>query len=352
MPLSPLVGHQPTRSRLNAAIRADRLPQVLLVTGPDGVGKQRLALWLAERLVCEAGGDEPCGSCTPCRRVRELVHPDVHWLVPIPRPKAGDSEKQLEEAAESLEAAMAERRESGRWGSPDGMAGHGIASSRFLQRRAGMMASEGGWRVFIVGRAERLVAQESSPEAANALLKLLEEPPARSVFVLTTAAPGLVLPTIRSRSVPVRLGTLTDDEVAAWATANGVEASPRQVAAARGSIGRLLAAGDEGGQKARDAAARVLAAIEEGPGEMALAAVRQGVAQARGEFTAMLDALAEALGERARDAASRPGTVARAAVHAEAVEAVLAMRERVQGNLNPQLAMAVLAEEIAGLEAR
>jgi DNA polymerase-3 subunit delta' len=351
MPLTPLVGHLPTRNRLNAAIRADRLPQVLLVTGPDGVGKQRLALWLAERLLCEAQSDEPCGSCPACRRVLGLVHPDLHWLVPIPRPKAGDPDKQLDEAAEALEAVMAERRETGQWGNPDGMAGHGIASARLLQRRATMMAAEGGWRVFVVGRAERLVAQESSPEAANALLKLLEEPPARSVFVLTTAAPGMVLPTIRSRSVPIRLGRLDDAEVAAWAASRGVGASEEQIRTARGAIGRLVAGEDVGNGRAREGAVAILAAIEAGPAEAALAAVRQGVSQARGEFTAVLDAMAVELGARARQSADRPGTLARASAQAAMVEAVMAMRERVQGNLNPQLALAALADEIAELAA-
>ena len=87
--LTPLAGHRDVRDRLSAAVAASRLPQVLLVTGAQGIGKQRLALWLAELLLCERGGPEPCGECGNCRRVQGLVHPDVHWLVPIPRPKAG-----------------------------------------------------------------------------------------------------------------------------------------------------------------------------------------------------------------------------------------------------------------------
>jgi len=87
--------------------------------------------------------------------------------------------------AESLEAVMAERRANPLWTAPDGMAIHGIASARLVQRQASLTAAEGGWRVFLIGRAEKLVPQESSQEAANALLKLLEEPPPRSLFILT-----------------------------------------------------------------------------------------------------------------------------------------------------------------------
>lgn len=347
MPLTPVTGHELVRRQLSATIGAGRLPQVLLLTGPHGIGKQRLALWLAERLLCEQPGAEPCGQCPSCRRVRDLAHPDVHWLVPIPRPKAADTDKQVDEAAELLEATMAERRASGRWGAPDGMSSHGIASARLLQRRAALKASEGGWRVFIIGRADRLVPQESSQEAANALLKLLEEPPPRSVFVLTTAEPGQVLPTIRSRSVPIRLGRLSDPEVAAFASEQGLNASPAAITAARGAIGRLFDADDETRTRAVATARAVLDAARGNAADCATIALRQGVSQARGDFTAMLDALVELLEEEARTSNSRSAT----SRSVSAIERVLETRELAQGNINPQLALGVLAEQLASLEA-
>ena len=351
MSLTPLAGHRAVRSELASAVTSGRLPQVILLTGPSGVGKQRLALWLAQRLVCAEPTDEPCGRCVPCRRVLDLAHPDVHWLVPIPRPKAGDTDKQVEEAAESLEAVMAERRKTGSWSSPDGMSSHGIASARWVQRRATMKAAEGGWRVFIIGRAERLVPQESSPEAANALLKLLEEPPERAVFVLTTAEPGLVLPTIRSRAVPLRIGRLEDREVAEFAASQGLAASAGQVSAARGAISRLQATDDGGRGKAIAAARSVLSAASGTVADRATLALRQPMAQARGEFTAMLDALVELLEREARDAAALPAGRQRAQRAGAAIELVLATRERAQGNVNPQLALGGLVDELAALEA-
>ncbi|MEO8479881.1 MAG: DNA polymerase III subunit delta, partial [Gemmatimonadota bacterium] len=89
MTLTPIHGHRTLRGRLAEAITADRLPQVLLLTGESGIGKQRLALWLAQRLLCEQPLAEPCGACGSCKRVLGLVHPDLHWFVPVPRPKAG-----------------------------------------------------------------------------------------------------------------------------------------------------------------------------------------------------------------------------------------------------------------------
>ena len=109
-----------------------------------------------------------------------LAHADLHWFVPIPRPKAADPDKAVEEAAQALAEVMEERRTQPLYGPPDGMASHSMASVRLLHRQAALTAVEGGRRVFILGDAERLVPQESSQEAANALLKLLEEPPVGS----------------------------------------------------------------------------------------------------------------------------------------------------------------------------
>jgi DNA polymerase III subunit delta' len=271
MPLHPLTGHTQARRRLAQAVRTDRLPQVMVISGPAGVGKQRLALWLAQLVLCEEHEPEPCGRCRTCRLVENLVHADLHWLVPIPRPKAADPDKAVDEAAQAVAEVMEERRAKPLYGPPDGMASHSMASVRLLQRRAALTSVEGGRRIFILGEADRLVPQESSQEAANALLKLLEEPPARSLFLLTTVDARRLLPTIRSRAVPVRLNRLTDDEVRGFLTREpdpplSGEALSERVALAGGSIGAALAAGDEAA-KAYRAAAQVLEAVMAGPAD-------------------------------------------------------------------------------------
>lgn len=347
MTLTPLAGHLDARARLGHAIDSDRLPQVLLLTGDPGVGKQRLAAWIAQRLLCEAPNGEPCGNCLPCQRVLNLTHPDVHWLIPVPRPKAGDPAKQVDEVAGLIEAALTERREQGRWTAPDGMESHGIASARLLQRHAGLTSVEGGWRVFIIAHAERLVPQESSPEAANALLKLLEEPPARSVFVLTAPEPGMVLTTIRSRSVPLRVGRVGAGELTEWARTQEISADAATIRAAGGSPGRLLAGGEHGSE--RRAAERVLEAVAGSAAERSELALSQGVSAARGAFTELLDSLASVLEGRARAAATRSDW-AEIGSSGAAIERVMRAREQAQGNVNPQLALAVLMDDLATLE--
>jgi DNA polymerase-3 subunit delta' len=354
MSIAPLVGHQAIRNQLIDAIGADRLPQVLLMTGPRGVGKQRLALWLAQALLCTGPDPRPCGKCRACAQVIGLSHPDLHWFVPVPRPKPADPDKQVDEVAEALAGVMAERRLAPLWGVPDGMAAHGVSSARLLQRQASLTPVEGGWRVFIIGHAERLVAQESSPEAANSLLKLLEEPPRRSLFVLTVAEAGLVLPTIRSRATPVRLGRLTSAEVREFlAVMKPVLATDAVIARANGSIGAALGAEGELHSKARASADAFLDAVREGPAHAAERALRQAPWQARGEFTALLDAVAERLATHSRRALERPGRVStvNAPGMLAGVDRVLDARERAQGNVNPQLLLAVLAEELSALEA-
>lgn len=360
MPLHPLIGHRVARQRFAQAVHSGKLPQVLLLTGPRGVGKQRLALWLAQLVLCERRESEPCGSCRACGLVARLSHADMHWFVPIPRPKASDPDKQVEEASQAIAQAMDERRNEPCYSPSDGMASHSLATVRLLQRRATLTSVEGGPRVFIVGEADRLIAQEASQEAANALLKLLEEPPPGSVFVLTTVEARRLLPTMRSRAVPLRLGRLSDDEVRGFLQDHlrplpSPKELEQRVVLAEGSIGAALLAGDDTG-KAQQAAQQWLEAVLAGPGPSLERALKQAPWSARGDFTAMLDAVAETLGEAARGTLGQP--VRRLVPEAllryrrpdpllKAMEHVADAREAAWGNVNPQILLAVLSDELA-----
>jgi DNA polymerase III subunit delta' len=358
MPLHPLFGHHSAKDQVLRAIRENRLPQMILLTGPQGVGKQRFGLWVAQALLCEGRAERPCGECRPCAQVLGLTHPDLHWFMPVLRPKASEPDKQVEELADAMGEVIEERRKNPLYQPQEGLAGHFVATSRLLQRRAALTPAQAKRKVFLIGEAERLVPQESSPEAANALLKLLEEPSPDCQFLLTTVDANRLLPTIRSRLVPLRLGRLADTEVETFlATHAGLGGSDlrQRVAGSGGSIGRAVALGDDQAKSNR-AADDLLKAITGSAETRAERALKQGPWAARGDFTAMLDALAETLGDAARAASGltpkRPlpqGLSRNRPVESllAAQQRVTAARESAQGNVNPQLLLAVLADELA-----
>jgi DNA polymerase III delta prime subunit len=342
MPLRPLYGHEAVRRRLLGAVRSGRLPQAILFEGPQGVGKQRLALWLAQAILCEQGGPEGgCGSCQACRMAANLTHPDLHWLVPLESPKRPvDADKQVEQVETALAEEMAERRERPLYAPPSGMALHSLAAVRLLLRRAALTPAMSRHKVFIVGDAERLLPQRATTQAANALLKILEEPPADTFLFLTAERPDALLPTILSRVVRVRVGRLPDSVVTAF-TQNEIGEARSAIGEAEGSIGRLLAlsgAAKSGGGAAQ-AAEGFLATLGEAP-DRYRAALGQMPFQARGRFADLLDGLLERLREEAR----RGGDTRRVV---EAMAQVLDAREATNSNVNPQLLMAVLADDLA-----
>jgi len=345
MPLPPLLGHDAVKKRLADAVAAGRLPQALLFEGPRGVGKQRLALWLGQCLVCEKG--VACGECRECRLVATLQHPDVHWFVPLELTKKGaDADKQVDLVAEALAEEMAARREQPLYQAPGGLASHGIAAVRLLLRRLSLTPVVGRRKMFIVGDAERLIPQRGMEDAANALLKALEEPPADSVIVLTAADPEALLPTILSRVVRVRVARIGDSVVTEFAQrVLGIESKTElaeRVSSAEGCIGRLLAPeGDSGAASRR--AGELLEAGHKGAASLYALALSQMPFQARGGFTEMLDALTSRLRTQAKTGGETQKLV-------QAIARVMDARELAQGNVNPQLVMAVLAEDLAGAE--
>ena len=350
MPLPPLTGHEGVKTRLAGAHASGRLPQALLLTGPRGVGKQRLALWLAQLIHCEAPRgeprQEPCGECRPCHLVLSLQHPDVHWFVPLELSKrggagggsstgGGDADKQVDLVADALAEEMAARREQPLYAPVAGLASHPIAAVRLLLRRLALTPAMGKRKVFIVGDAERLIPQLGTEVAANALLKALEEPPADSVIIVTAADPNALLPTVLSRVVLVRVARIADSAVTAFAQQTlGIKSKDelaQRVMVADGCIGKLLAT-----DPPRSGQPDVAARFTEAP---LLYALGQVPFQARGGFTDMLDSLAE----RLRAEAKRGGDTEKLV---EAISLVMDARDMAQGNVNPQLLAAVLAEAL------
>ncbi len=351
MSVHQVYGHDTLRSRLAASITAGRFPQAALFTGPGGVGKQRLALWAAQLLLCSDRGVEPCGVCRPCIQVLELSHPDLHWFVPFPPSKrrSSDPSKLIEEAAEAIAEIMAERRGKPLYGPPDSTASHPVASVRYLHQRVALRPFQGPVKVVILRDADRLVVQEASHEAANALLKVLEEPPSDTHFVLTTSSPQSLLPTVRSRLVPLRIQPVSDEAARLFCTevarisARNLDAA---VAHAGGLLGRLASLTDssEGPSRVAD---HLFAAVKRGPVAWAPLALSQQPWGARGPFTEFLDSAATRIRKEIEDRTRRPGGNIERLV--AALGLIAECRTVAQGNVNPQLALAALAIDLERL---
>ncbi|NIP79633.1 MAG: AAA family ATPase, partial [Gemmatimonadetes bacterium] len=214
--MSEIYGHEDVRRDLAAAVARGELPGSLLVHGPPGVGRQTLARWLARLLTCEAPDPAgPCGTCRACRLALDLQHPDIHWFFPLPRPKGASSPEKLADALEEARfEALDQRRAEPLYRPPEGEpVGLYLAQVRTIRKLGVTRPAMGPRQVFIIGDAELLVPQEASQEAANALLKILEEPPPATTFVLTAADPEALLPTVRSRLLPVRLRPFAEERV-------------------------------------------------------------------------------------------------------------------------------------------
>jgi len=371
--LHALVGHEDIRASLVRAHGAGGLPAALLMHGLRGVGKQRLAQWIAQLQVCERPApDGPCGACRPCRLALALEHPDIHWYFPLPRPK-GVSGDRLGDALEAARSdALAELREQPlRPSRADELRGLYLGLVQGLRRRAHITPTMARVQVFIIADAEYLVPQESSPEAANALLKLLEEPPGGSRFILTSAEPGRLLPTIRSRSVPIHVSPLPEETVARFLEEHrGADAATARWAAGlgQGSIGRALGFlpdGEEPGpQEAmrREALTIVEAALADSVAAGWSTALGYSPAGARSlvELFAFVeewvrDVAAVAAGAddsvRNRDELPRLRKMVRGAGvapadAAAALPAVEEARELARGNVNPQLIVAGLVRRL------
>jgi DNA polymerase III, delta'' subunit len=219
-----VAGHDDVAAMLRNMLISGRVPHALLFAGPAGIGKMLAARILAAALLCGSGRDEPCGDCPSCRLVAQGAHPDLIVLT-----ADGASLK--------------------------------IDQIRALQHEAALASYHGAGRVFLIEEAERLTTQ-----AANSLLKTLEEPPAGAVFILTTASLPSMLPTVVSRCRVFKFRPLAPDVLSPLLQRKGAPEKLARVTArlSGGRVGEALALLDEGGLALRDEAAALVAALPTG----------------------------------------------------------------------------------------
>jgi DNA polymerase III subunit delta' len=218
-----LAGHVEAEQTLLQLFKAGRMPQGVILAGPEGIGKATLAYRLARFILAnpdptaeavqKANSLHVAADHPVTGQVARLAHGDL-GVVRRTAAKAGQTIRTLITAEDARSALDLFR----------------------------VTASAGGWRIIIVDAAD-----EMNSQAANALLKMLEEPPARAIFLLIAHRAGSMLPTIRSRCRTLRLGGLSNDDLSEALTRLGVEHSPDRLLAvqsAEGSLRRALLLSD------------------------------------------------------------------------------------------------------------
>ncbi|MDD3653187.1 MAG: DNA polymerase III subunit delta' [Desulfotomaculaceae bacterium] len=223
--LREIFGHKPIVKTLINAVTNDRVAHAYLFTGPEGVGKATSALAFTRALLCSSSsGGDACGSCQGCRQLIHSNHPDFYRLGPV-----GLSIK--------------------------------IEQIRELQRKIKFRSYKGGRQVFLIEQAETMTA-----EAANCLLKTLEEPPIGTVLILLSARPQALLPTIISRCQQLYFKHIPSRELSSYLSKlyNLHQEEARLLAVlSGGSMGKALACATGAFQEERAEAIRLAAGLRE-----------------------------------------------------------------------------------------
>lgn len=217
-----IIGQEGVKRRLIQSAREGRVPHAQLFAGKQGVGKMQLAMAYSQYLNCEHPTQEDsCGECPTCKQFERMQHPDLHFTFPIVKGDAGDT---CNDFADAFRGMVLEK---GYFSLEDWYEAMGVENKQAIiyekesgeiVRKLSLKAFGAGYKVMIIWQAEKM-----NVTCANKLLKLLEEPPERTLFFLVSEMPERLLPTILSRVQVVRVPPLQDEQVAQALTARGVE---------------------------------------------------------------------------------------------------------------------------------
>ena len=219
MLFSEIIGQEATKQQLRQSVREGRIPHAQLFTGISGIGKLQLALAYAQYLNCPNRTDEDsCGTCPTCLQYQNLQHPDLHFVFPIV-----GSDEVCDSFLEPWREIILNKRyfDLDDWHKALGVETKQSMiyekESGEILRKLSLKAYGNGFKVMIIWQPEKMNAS-----CANKLLKLLEEPPAQTVFLLVSEHPEQLLPTILSRVQTISVPRLEMETIAEALTRTGM----------------------------------------------------------------------------------------------------------------------------------
>ena len=312
--MEQLTGNARVKEVLKRMLKSGRLPGALLFVGEEGIGKKLFALEIAKTLNCRSPRDfEACGSCPSCLRTSRINYPES---------ADSDDWKQI---------IWTDHPDVGLVKAPKRVLL--VDQMRQIEREANFRPYEGAARMFLIDEADKL-----NDNSANALLKVLEEPPPTSHLILITSRPAVLLPTIRSRCQLIRFSPLSAADIERHLThekvADGATARLR-ARAASGSIGRAIAGDIESFTQQRKAMLAVLNALTltDDRAQLLKSAEELNEAQYKDEFEERLDVLEKLI---------RDAWMLSLGVNSEQLvnEDLLPQLEKISRQLNPSRAAA------------
>jgi DNA polymerase III, gamma/tau subunits len=210
-----VIGQDSTKARLIQEVREGRIPHAQLICGPEGIGKLPIAIAYARYVNCQHPGEtDACGQCPSCIKFNKLIHPDVHFVFPIIKSAKGKKEVCDDYIADWRPFIINNPYFNlGHWlneiDAENSQAIIYAKESDEIIRKLNLKSSEGGYKFVIVWLAEKM-----HQVCANKLLKLLEEPPSKTIFLLITEAPDMILSTILSRTQRLNMKKIDDESIA------------------------------------------------------------------------------------------------------------------------------------------
>lgn len=210
-----IIGQEAVQKRLIKEVQEGRVAHAQLFTGPEGVGKLPMAIAYARYLLCENRGEEDaCGTCLSCRMFNQLSHPDLHFVFPVINKAKAPKKTVCDDLITTWRSFVIKNpyfninHWLGEMGAENQQATIYTVESEEISKKLILKSSQGGYKVMIIWLPEKM--QE---ECSNKILKILEEPPSQTVFLLVSEQPEFLLQTIKSRTQQIEFKRLENETI-------------------------------------------------------------------------------------------------------------------------------------------